>query len=99
MQECLENLALSSKRLGGKYDLEMPKMRRISMMPPAEVFEYLQVLDTSMYKNKSIARILDVITISEGYRYLTELSILNEKEKSRLEQISDRSPCQELGSS
>ena len=77
----------------------MPKMRMVSMMPPAEVFQYLQVLDTSMYKDKSIAEILDNITISEGYRYLTELSVLNEKEKSRLEEISDRSPCQELGSS
>ena len=70
----------------------MPKMKTISMMTPAEVFECLQVLDTSMYKGKSIARILDTITISEGYRYLTELSILNEKEKSKLEDISDRSP-------
>ena len=77
----------------------MPKMRVISMMTPAEVFECLQVLDTSMYKGKSIAEILDTITISEGYRYLTELSILNEKEKSRLEEISDKNSVQELGSS
>ena len=48
-----------------------------------------------MYKGKSIAEIADIITITEGYRYLTELAILNEKEKSKLEEISDRSIEQE----
>ena len=44
-----------------------------------------------MYKGESIAEIADSITITEGYRYLTELAVLNEKEKSKLEEISDRS--------
>ena len=52
-----------------------------------------------MYKEKPIAEILEAITITEGYRYLTELSILNEKQKSNLEDISDKSIDQELGSS
>ena len=45
-----------------------------------------------MYKGEKLAKIVDYITITEAYRYLTELSILNEKEKSKLEEISDKSP-------
>ena len=68
-------------------------------MTPQEVFEYLSTLRTSMYKNWSIAEITKNITITEGNRYLTELSLLNEKEKSKLEEISDKSIDQEQGSS
>ena len=71
--------------------MKMPKMSRISMMSANEVFAQLQVLETSMYKGKSFAEIADNITITEGYRYLTELAVLNEREKSKLEEISDRS--------
>lgn len=45
-----------------------------------------------MYKGEKLAKIAENITITEAYRYLTELSILNEKEKSKLEEISDKSP-------
>ena len=61
------------------------------MMSDDEVFDHLKNLETSMYKGKSIAEIANAITVTEGYRYLTELSILNEKAKSGLEVISDRS--------
>ena len=74
-------------------------MRKISMMWPAEVFHELQTLEPSIYKGYTIAEIANTITITEGYRYLTELSVLNEKEKSGLETISDRSSNQETGSS
>ena len=65
------------------------------MMWPGEVFLELQKLKSSIYYGYTIADIANTITITEGYRYLTELSILNEKEKSGLETISDRSSNQE----
>ena len=68
-------------------------------MTPEEVFGYLSTLRTSMYKDWPIAKITENITITEGNRYLTELSLLNEKEKSKLEEISDKSIGQEQGSS
>ena len=43
-----------------------------------------------MYKSIPIEKILENITYAEGVRYLVELSMLNEKEKSRLDAISDK---------
>ena len=42
-----------------------------------------------------MAEILENITYSEGVRYLVELSILNEKARSRLDVISDKKSDQE----
>ena len=52
-------------------------------------------MPTSIYKGKRLSDILENITYSEGVRYLVELSILNEKEKSRLDVISDKRSDQE----
>ena len=95
MEYALEKFAHSTKKPGEDYIPEMPRMSKISMMTPQEVFEYLSILKTSMYKDMPIAQIKQNITITEGNRYLTELSILNEKEKSKLEDISDKSIGQE----
>ena len=91
----LEKLVHSTKKPGEDYDPEMLRISKISMMTPQEVFEYLSILKTSIYKDMPIAQIRENITITEGNRYLTELSILNEKEKSKLEDISDKSIGQE----
>ena len=99
MKLAIDQMAGSTRKLGKDYIPEMPKISQIGMMTPQEVFDYLSTLETSMYKAIPIAEILATITITEGYRYLTELSILNEKEKSNLEDISDKSIDQELGSS
>ena len=95
MEYALEKLVRSTKKPGEDYDPEMPRISKISMMEPQEVFEYLSILKTSIYKDMPIAQIRENITITEGNRYLTELSILNEKEKSKLEDISDKSIGQE----
>ena len=48
-----------------------------------------------MYKGKTETDIRKNITYSQSVRYLTELSILNEKERSRLDEISDKKSDQE----
>ena len=48
-----------------------------------------------MYKGKTETEICKNITYSESVRYLIELSILNEKERSGLDEISDRKSDQE----
>ena len=95
----MDQLAVNTRKSGDNYIPEMPKISQICMMPPEEVFVNLSILETSIYKGNSIAEIASYITVTEGYRYLTELSILNEKEKSGLADISDKSYGQEQGSS
>ena len=48
-----------------------------------------------MYKGKSETEIWKNITYSESVRYLVELSILNEKERSGLDEISEKKSDQE----
>ena len=60
------------------------------MMSWPEIITKLATLPTSMYKGKPVAKIRENITYTESVRYLVELSILNEKEKSRLDEISDK---------
>ena len=95
----MDQIAGNTRKTGDNYIPEMPKISQICMMSAEEVFEILSILETSMYKGNSIAEIARYITVTEGYRYLTELSILNEKEKSGLDDISDKSYGQEQGSS
>ena len=95
----MDQIAGNTRKTGDNYIPEMPKISQICMMSAEEVFEILSILETSMYKGNSIAEIACYITVTEGYRYLTELSILNEKEKSGLDDISDKSYGQEQGSS
>ena len=68
----------------------MPKMKQIGMMSEPEIIAKLATLPASMYKGQPVAKILENITYGESIRYLVELSMLNEKEKSRLEVISDK---------
>ena len=68
----------------------MPRMKKIGMMSEQQIFEKLATLPSSMYKGTPVEKILENITYAEGVRYLMELSILNEKEKSRLDAISDK---------
>ena len=65
------------------------------MMRGPEIIAKLATLPTSMYKGKPVAKILENITYAESVRYLMELSILNEKEKSRLDVISDKNSDEE----
>ena len=48
-----------------------------------------------MYKGKTETEICKNITYSESVWYLIELSILNEKERSGLDEISDKKSDQE----
>ena len=73
----------------------MPKIKEIGMMTGPKIISRLATLPTSIYKGKRLSDILENITYSEGVRYLVELSILNEKEKSRLDVISDKRSDQE----
>ena len=68
----------------------MPRISMTSMMKEEEVFLLLRSLKASMYYGLPIAQIHDVINVSEGYRYLTELNVLNEKAKSNLDDISEK---------
>ena len=56
----------------------MPKLSSIAMMSRDEVFLWLKVLDSSMYKGYEVSEILKHITITEGQRYLSELALCNE---------------------
>ena len=58
MEYALEKFAHSTKKPGEDYIPEMPRMSKISMMTPQEVFEYLSILKTSMYKDMPIAQIM-----------------------------------------
>ena len=60
------------------------------MMSEHQILEKLATLPSSMYKGTPVEKILENITYAECVRYLMELSILNEKEKSRLDAINDK---------
>ena len=60
------------------------------MMSEYQILEKLATLPSSIYKGTPAEKILENITYAEGVRYLVELSMLNEKEKSKLDVISDK---------
>ena len=77
----------------------MPKLQSIGMMEFEIVLHHLQNLPASMYYGMNFDEILENITKNEAYWYLTELAILNAKNKQPLAQVFDENSIEEMGSS
>ena len=65
----------------------MPKLKRITMLRKPDVFKYIQRLETSIYADIPLKKLVETIKFNDAQRYLAELCLYNDKEKSRLEDI------------
>ena len=67
----------------------MPRLKRITMLRKTDVFRYIQRLETSIYVDIPLKELVETIKLNDAQRYLAELCLYNDKEKSRLEDIME----------
>ena len=67
----------------------MPRLKRITMLRKSDVYRYIQKLETSIYADMPLKELIETIKFNDAQRYLAELCLYNDKEKSSLEDIME----------
>ena len=73
----------------------MPRLIDINKMQAEVVLAWLRMLPTSMFYGNSVKQIAEICNRSEARRYLNELVLLNDRNKSQLFQISEHASSRE----
>ena len=73
------------------YIPNMPRLVDMSRIQDHEVYDILDTTPISIYKGHGIENIADHCTVYEARRYLAELILLNEKNKSSLIVVDESS--------
>lgn len=71
--------------------IQMPPLAKITKLKNREVVKILSKLPLSRYFDMSPKEVLEKISPSDARRYLSILTILNDKEKSNLSEIDELS--------
>lgn len=67
-----------------QYIPNMPKLADLTRIQDFQVYDMLSAIPISIYHGFTVEEIKENCTVHEARRYLNELVILNEKNKSRL---------------
>ena len=73
------------------YIPSMPKLSDMSRIQDHQLYEMLSVIPISIYNGLEIKEIAENCSVYEARRYLNELIMLNERNKSRLKIVSEMS--------
>ena len=73
------------------YIPNMPRLVDMSRIEDPDIYEILAKTPISIYNGHDIEDIADNCTLIEARRYLTELILLNEKNKSSLNMVDEMS--------
>ena len=78
-----------------KYSKKFPKLRRSSSMHEHQVYKSLSNLESSDFFGLCTDQIRALIPLAEANRYLTFLTLQNDKNKSNLDKISESQSIEE----